>query len=82
MVKKGLSADVQKALDIVRIVGNESVHPGTIDIRDDPETAIRLIQLVNIIAQQMISNPKAINEFYYSLPATKLAAVAHRDKNT
>lgn len=80
LVRKGLSADVQKALDTIRIIGNESVHPGTIDIRDDPATAMRLIQLINIIAQQMISNPKAINELYNSLPATKLAAIAHRDK--
>lgn len=80
LVKKGLSADVQKALDIVRIIGNESVHPGTIDIRDDPATAMRLIQLINIIAQQMISNSKAINELYFGLPAAKLAAVAQCDK--
>lgn len=38
LVKIGIPIDVQKAFDIVRIIGNEAVHPGTIDIRDDKET--------------------------------------------
>ena len=43
LVKKGLSAKIQKSLDIVRLFGNEAVHPGTINIKDNPElkTALR-----------------------------------------
>jgi len=44
LVKKGLSPLVQKALDTVRVVGNECVHPGTMDLKDDREMrAIKII---------------------------------------
>jgi hypothetical protein len=51
---------LQQALDIVRVIGNESFHPGQIDLRDNRETATKLFQLVNIIADAMISRPKQI----------------------
>jgi hypothetical protein len=41
-VKKGLSPKIQKALDIVRVVGNESVPPGQIDLNDNPATTTKL----------------------------------------
>src|ERR1700704_6610852 len=37
MVAQGLPLQVQQSLDIVRVIGNEQVHPGTLDVRDDPE---------------------------------------------
>jgi len=36
LVKAGLRIQVQRSLDIVRVVGNNQVHPGTLDVRDDP----------------------------------------------
>ncbi len=79
MVKKGLNPKIQKALDIVRVVGNEAVHPGTMDLRDDRETAIKLFGLVNHIAFDMITQPKEIEALYSSLPPVKLAAIVKRD---
>jgi hypothetical protein len=49
MVGQGLAVQVQRALDIVRVIGNEQVHPGVLDVRDDPEMATRLFELVNFI---------------------------------
>jgi len=42
LVNKGLPETVQKALDYVRVIGNEAVHPGQMDLRDDRATAERL----------------------------------------
>lgn len=79
MVKKGLDVRVQKALDIVRVIGNEAVHPGQIDLNDNRGTAEELFRLVNLIADIMISQPKHIREMYESLPAGKLKAIERRD---
>ncbi len=78
-MKKGLSALVQKALDSVRVIGNEAIHPGTLDLKDDRDTATKLFQLVNIIAEQMISNPKHVEELYGKLPEEKRNAIEKRD---
>jgi hypothetical protein len=79
LVKKGLDPLVQQSLDVVRVVGNEAVHPGSLDLRDNQAIALRLFDLVNIIAQQMISHPKSVREMFDKLPAQKLAAIAKRD---
>jgi hypothetical protein len=79
LVKKGLNPKIQKSLDVVRVIGNEAVHPGTIDLSDQPETALELFKLVNIIVETMISQPKAIDELFKSLPETKRAQIEKRD---
>jgi hypothetical protein len=80
LVRKGLNPTIQKSLDIVRVIGNEAVHPGTIDLRDDRRTAVALFQLVNGIVDQMITHPKAVDAMYASLPAGKLKGIERRDK--
>jgi len=79
LVKKGLSPKIQMALDVVRVIGNESVHPGQIDLNDDPAVTAKLFELVNIIADTMISHPKEIEKLYGSLPEGKKAAIEKRD---
>ena len=64
LVAGGLDTRVQKALDLVRVVGNNAVHPGTLDLKDDRETAAKLFVLVNRIADDMISHPKQLDALY------------------
>lgn len=80
LVKKGLPVKIQQALDIVRVTGNEAVHPGELDLKDDVETVESLFRLTNIIAQEMISNPKDIDELYSKLPSSKLDGIKKRDR--
>lgn len=79
LARKGLPVQVQQALDAVRVIGNEAVHPGQMEISDSPEIAATLFALVNFIAEKMISEPKAIEQIYGSLPPEKLAAIQRRD---
>jgi Domain of unknown function (DUF4145) len=79
LVKKGLSPRVQQALDIVRVIGNEAVHPGELDLKDDRDTALRLFDLVNEITEQMITRPKAVAAMYEKLPEAKRKAIEARD---
>lgn len=79
LVSKGLPPKVQEALDSVRVIGNEAVHPGSIDLRDDRETVIKLFRLVNFIAAKMITEPQEIAELYNGLPTDKLTGIAKRD---
>jgi len=80
LVKKGLNPSIQKSLDIVRVIGNEAVHPGTIDLKDNSEIAVALCKLVNVIADAMITQPKMIEGLYSSLPHEKKQQIEERDK--
>ncbi|MFC1548701.1 DUF4145 domain-containing protein [Candidatus Omnitrophota bacterium] len=80
LVKKGLPVKIQKALDIVRVVGNGAVHPGQIDLKDDEKTASELFSLINLIAEVMITQPKSIDALYDKLPENKKTAIDDRDK--
>ena len=79
LVNKGLPTQVQQALDTVRVIGNESVHPGQINLNDNREVAKKLFELVNIIARIMITQPKDIANIYNTLPKKKLDEIENRD---
>lgn len=80
LVRKGLDVRVQQALDIVRVVGNNAVHPGSLDLRDDVQTALNLFRLVNAITEAMISQPKHVAALFEALPAKSKEAIAKRDQ--
>src|SRR5690606_6790030 len=80
LVKKGLPEEVQQALDIVRVIGNESVHPGELDLRDDQETALQLFELINFIIEEQISRKKRISSLFSQLPEGKRKGIEERDK--
>lgn len=71
---------VQKALDVVRVIGNESVHPGEIDLDDNRDIALQLFNVVNLITEQMITHPKQVEAMYGSLPEGKLQGIDKRNK--
>lgn len=79
LVKEGLPPLVQQSLDICRVVGNNAVHPGEIDLTDTPEIANSLFKLVNVIVYDRITRPKEVKALYDSLPAGALDAIQRRD---
>ena len=77
--EKVLSPKIEKALDSVRVIGNESVHAGELDLRDNEEIAYLLFDLVNLIIDQTLTAEKKVNLVFDSLPENKLEAIAKRD---
>jgi hypothetical protein len=80
LVKKGLDARIQKALDIVRIGGNNAVHPGELDLADDDETVNHLFALMNLVVQQMVTQPRDIEALWTKMPAGAKDGVSKRDR--
>lgn len=79
LVQKGLDPQVQKMMDVLRVVGNESVHPGQIDLEADGDFLPALFNVLNIIVEQIIARPKHIDELYAMLPEGKRDAIDRRD---
>ena len=79
LVKKGLPVRIQQALDGVRVIGNNAVHPGQIDVNDNPEIALSLFTLVNLIVENMITRMKKVDELYELLPGTVKEHIEERD---
>jgi hypothetical protein len=80
LVLKGLDPQIQQALDALRVIGNNAVHPGELDLRDDVQTAAALFGLINYIVEQRISHPRKLQQLYDGLPAAARAAIAARDQ--
>ena len=64
-----LTMRVQQAMDTVRIAGNESVHPGELNVEDDVELVEALFTFVNMVAHQAITEPLLTAEMYARMPA-------------
>jgi len=64
LVSEGLSPKIQKALDILRVVGNNAVHPGQIDIDDNNDIALKLFSILNFIADELITKPRELESLF------------------
>ena len=79
LVKKGLETDIQRALDIVRVIGNHAVHPGQIDLNDNKAIAAALFGLVNLIVERRIATPNRIKALFDDLPPGARQQIEKRD---
>jgi len=79
LVKNGLHSKVQMALDVCRVVGNNAVHPGEIDFKDNANIALNIFDLVNFITEELISKPKHIDSLFNNLPSKSIEAIEKRD---
>lgn len=79
LVAKGLPVQVQQAFDYCRVVGNNAVHPGEINLNDTPDMGQHLFSMINFIIEDRITRPKQIAGLYAKLPAGALEAIEKRD---
>ncbi|SEO30800.1 protein of unknown function [Paracoccus alcaliphilus] len=69
LVAKGVSPDVTKACDVLRVTGNNAAHPAeTLLLDDNRDTAISLFQIINYIVEQTISHAKRLADMHNRLP--------------
>ncbi len=80
LVIQGLPVIIQRSLDIVRVIGNNQVHPGVLDVRDDPAMVTLLFELVNLIVEDRIARPKQIEALYGKLPEGARKQIESRDE--
>lgn len=79
LVQKGMDERIQKALDSVRVIGGQAVHPLEMDLKDDVDTANSLFELVNLISDWAYTQKKKIEDIYSKLPQGKKEAIERRD---
>ncbi|BCD92648.1 hypothetical protein fh0823_27850 (plasmid) [Francisella halioticida] len=77
--KKILSPIIVKIADIVRITGNNAVHPGELSDDDFDYVSAKLFKLINIIIEKAITDPKEYQEFYNLMPEGSRKAAEQKD---
>jgi hypothetical protein len=83
LIEEGLNPKMQQVLDFLRVVGNNAVHPGQIDLDDNKEMALKLFKILNMIADDMITKPKDMNELYNDIiPEEKQENISFKEMKT
>jgi hypothetical protein len=75
----GLGRRVRDSMDILRVVGNNAVHPGEIDLQDNREISLGLFRIINFIVDKAISEPAHIDSIFSQLPEGAREAIERRD---
>lgn len=82
MVDDGLPHAVERALDVVRVIGNNAVHPGYLDLKDDLDTATQLFGIMNYIVMDRITRPNELEKlFATNVSEGAKVEIAKRRKN-
>ena len=74
-----LNEQVKTCCDIIRISGNNAVHPGVICLNEDVSLAMGAFELFNIIVEECIAVPARRKELFDKLPTGAKTAIEKRD---
>lgn len=75
----GLGRRVRDSMDILRVVGNNAVHPGEIDLQDNREISLGLFRIINFVIDKAISEPAHIDSIFSQLPESAREAIERRE---
>jgi hypothetical protein len=80
-VAAGLTPAVQQALDVLRVIGNDALHPEAIVLDEqDPDAKVAsLSKLMNVVVEQMVASPRLAREMLDTLPSGAREGIARRD---
>jgi hypothetical protein len=76
---KKIDEEVQQALDSVRVIGDNAVHPLYMDLKDDSSTASKLFQLIEVIVQSTFTRKQLVKDIFDSLPDNAKEQIKRRD---
>lgn len=76
----GLHERTVEALHAVRVIGNNAVHPGKMDLKDNRDIALRLFDVVDTIVHDTFTRTKQIEKISAFLPATQKNTIARSDQ--
>lgn len=79
LVARGLRTEVQRALDAVRVIGNNAVHPGEIQVDADPDLLPALFASINLICEQVITERRQTDSLFELIPQGAKKAIEQRD---
>ncbi|MDT4892226.1 MAG: hypothetical protein QOE97_1261 [Pseudonocardiales bacterium] len=79
LVRRGLATHVQRAMDALRVFGNNGAHVGEIDLSDDRETVESLFAVLHMVVEHVITRQREIDALYLRLPESARAAIERRD---
>ena len=80
LLERGIEDDLRRALEVIRIFGNEGVHPGTINLNDDEQSSIKLFNVFNYIVTRFIVEKGMIKEMYGIIPEEKREKIEEKAK--
>lgn len=83
LVSEGkLDKQTQQAADLLRLTGNDAVHPSQLQIAgDDAKVGLSLFQLLNILVHRLITVPAQLQTMFDGLPEGKRQHVMDRDRS-
>ncbi|WP_122864368.1 DUF4145 domain-containing protein [Pseudomonas viridiflava] len=80
LVANGLDLHVQQALDVIRVTGNNAVHPLEMNLEDDHDSVMVLFEMINFIVEERIGRPLRTQNRFANLPEKARLAIERRDK--
>jgi hypothetical protein len=80
LVKTGLPIQIQQSLDLLRVVGNNAVHPGQIVIEGNTDHIEKFFGIVNLVVDNLIVQPAKVEAMFGTLvPPAQQQQIAKRD---
>lgn len=80
LISTRFSSKEARCMDICRIIGNEGVHPGTIDFISNPDIVPPLFFLINLATDRLFSDERREEELYRLLPEEKRKNLEERNE--
>nr|WP_225777343.1 DUF4145 domain-containing protein [Pseudomonas sp. Marseille-Q3773] len=80
LVQGGLDPHIQQALDVIRVTGNNAVHPLEMSPEDLEDYVPVLFEMINMIVEERIARPKKIAARFAGLPEKARLAIEKRDR--